>query len=66
MASKRIEAALDLIAEYGSIDGEHHKMWIIDQVVRILTANEYEEWVRQVKDGEDGPDTYDWDKGITP
>lgn len=27
---------------------------------------EYYEWVRKVKDGEDGPDTYEWSDGIPP
>lgn len=28
--------ALFWIEKYGSIDGEHHKTWVIDQVARIL------------------------------
>jgi len=28
--------AIKLIEDYGSIDGSHHKDWVIDQVVRIL------------------------------
>ncbi|HET7135185.1 MAG TPA: hypothetical protein VFJ25_04640 [Casimicrobiaceae bacterium] len=57
--------ALDLIARYGGIDGAHHKQWVLDQIVRIL-SDDYAEWVREQKDGEDGPDTYDWDEGIAP
>lgn len=30
------EAALEFIASYGSIDGAHHKAWVLDQVARIL------------------------------
>jgi len=26
----------------------------------------YQEWVREMKDGEDGPDTYGYDEGIAP
>lgn len=33
----RIEAALE-IAEGGTVDGDFHKMWIIDQMVRALTG----------------------------
>ncbi len=33
----RVAKALD-IAEYGPIDGEHHKRWVIDQMVRALTG----------------------------
>jgi hypothetical protein len=57
--------ALDLIGEYGGIDGGHHKQWLIDQLVRVL-AGDYTEWVRDYKDGEEGPDTYGWDEGIAP
>ena len=61
----RVEEALDLIAEYGSIDGAHHKQWVLDQLVRILTPH-YEAWVMGQEAGEDGPDTYYWDVGIAP
>jgi len=62
--SRHIEA-LDLIWTLGGIDGDHHKQWLIDQLVRVLAEN-YEDWVIKFKDGEDGPDTYDWDEGIAP
>lgn len=60
------EAALDLAERYGGIDGDHHKMWVIDQMVRALTGENYDAWVERYRDGEDGPDTYDWDTGIAP
>jgi hypothetical protein len=28
--------AMVFIERYGQIDGEHHKQWVLDQVVRIL------------------------------
>jgi hypothetical protein len=28
--------AIEYIARYGGIDGDHHKTWVLDQVVRIL------------------------------
>lgn len=31
------EKAINLIIQYGGIDGAHHKDWVLDQVVRILT-----------------------------
>ena len=82
--------ALDFIMRYGGIDGDHHKTWVIDQVVRALhnvpvtvtrrswsdgsfrddveqsTNEAYENWVKSYNDGEDGPDTYEWDVGIAP
>ena len=62
---ERIALAL-VAARDGGIDGAHHKMWVIDQMVRALTGPNYERWVRAYCDGEDGPDTYEWDTGIAP
>lgn len=62
---ERVHKALDLIESYGGIDGGHHKQWVLDQLVRIL-ADDYGAWVRAYQDGEDGPLTYEWDKGGAP
>lgn len=63
---KQIDEALDLIFRYGQIDGNHHKAWVIDQVVRILTGDEYEDWVANyVTDAVSG-EIYEWDEGIPP
>jgi len=59
-----IEKALHLAYQYGTIDGAHHKQWLIDQMVRALTESPetgegspaYAEFVG---DGE-------WDEGIAP
>lgn len=61
-----IDEAIDLIVRYGGIDGEHHKAWVLDQVVRVLAQDEYDEIVRNACDGEDGPNTYEWDVGVAP
>lgn len=63
--SDKIKAALELIESYGDTDGSHHKQWIIDQVVRCL-VDDYDEWVRKVTYGVDGPNTYGWDEGRAP
>ena len=62
----RINAALTLAVKYGGIDGEHHKAWVIDQMVRALAGDGYAELVATACDGEDGPLTYFWDVGIAP
>lgn len=62
---RRIEDALETIKNCGGIDGAHHKQWVLDQVVRIL-SNDYDEWVKDYEDGEDGPQTYLWNEGIAP
>jgi hypothetical protein len=57
-----------MIMENGGFDGGHHKDWVLDQVVRILTGSEsaYNEWVKERMAGEDGPATYGYDIGIPP
>jgi hypothetical protein len=61
-----VAAALTLIEQYGGIDGEHHKTWVIDQIARALLGDRYPQWVVEMKAGEDGPETYSWDEGIAP
>lgn len=65
---ERIKAALQTAFNYGGIDGGHHKIWVIDQMVRQLLGSEadYQAWVASFCEGEDGPDTYEWDEGIPP
>jgi len=60
----KIEDALEIAFRYSQIDGAHHKAWVIDQMVRALTGEEYENWIKEYKD--DGEDQYDWDEGIAP
>jgi len=62
----KINKALEFARDYGGIDGDHHKMWVIDQMVRALTGDKYDEWVKKHNKGEDGPDTYEWETGIAP
>lgn len=63
---EKIDEAIRLAVSYGGIDGAHHKAWVIDQMVRALTGDRYEQIVADAKAGEDGPDTYSWDVGIAP
>ena len=88
--AQRIDAALAIAVRYGGVDGDHHKAWVIDQMVRELTncprimghgvdvngvayeypdlgeSDEYKALVAGAKDGEDGPETYEWNEGIAP
>lgn len=66
-AQDRVDEVMALITQYGGIDGEHHKTWVIDQTVRLLVGPKYyPEWVTHHCNGEDGPDSYDWNEGIAP
>jgi len=62
----RILGAITIAEDYGGIDGGHHKTWVIDQMVRILLGEKYETFVKEYCDGEDGPNTYEWEEGIAP
>lgn len=63
-ATERIQKAVDLAWRFAQIGGDHHKMWVIDQMLRTLFENEedYKRWVAEYE--EDGE--YVWDIGIAP
>ena len=65
-AKERDEKVLNFINEWGGIDGGHHKQWVLDQLVRIVAGDGYEEWVAKYSAGDEGPNTYEWDEGIAP
>ncbi len=59
---RKIDAALHIAYQYGQIEGDHHRCWSIDQMVRGLTGKEYDKWVADYEnDGE-----YSWDTGTAP
>lgn len=74
----RIDAALETANLYGGIDGDHHKMWVIDQMVRALCGNDeaYDTWVMFHKFDTDDPDLAlrrynvgdysEWETGVAP
>jgi hypothetical protein len=59
-------AAMEILQAHGQTGGGHHLAWVIDQTVRALIGTRYDEFVRIYMDGEDGPDTYSWDQGVSP
>lgn len=70
-AQARITGALRVAMAYASIDGAHHKDWVIDQMVRALTGDEYEAFIKHQEDnGEPNEGLYchgwGWNEGIAP
>lgn len=64
---KQIEKVLEIAFQYGQIDGDHHKTWVIDQIVRILTGEKYNEFVKGYEtDEETGEKEWTWENGIAP
>ena len=63
MEDSRIRVAVDLAERYGGIGSEHHKQWVIDQMLRALLGEQYDAWVAAYNQ----VDGYDaWDTGIAP
>ena len=60
----RIAAALELAFKYGQIDGAHHRVWVIDQMVRTLIGDDVEYRSQIAEYCLDG--AYEWDEGIAP
>lgn len=59
--------AVDLILTYGQVDGAHHKMWLIDQVLRMLTKENYDEIIKNwCLNQEEDECELEWDIGISP
>lgn len=63
---ERINKAIEIAVRFGGIDGDHHKAWVIDQMVRALAGDEYERIVADARSGNDGPNTYEWNVGVVP
>lgn len=75
---ERIEDALEVAFQWGQVDGDHHKAWVIDEMVRCLTGcasakglhetDEYKQWVAKYEQSDDEDDDcfYEWDTGIAP
>jgi len=58
----RAKNALQIITQYGQIQGDHHSKWVIDQVTRALLGGQYNEWRARMKE-RDGDE---YDEGIAP
>lgn len=63
---ERIQTALTIAVYYSGAKRPEHKAWVIDQMVRALAGNGYDQIVEEACDGEDGSDTYPWDCGVEP
>lgn len=51
-----IDTIVRFIIEWTPVHGDHHKVWVLDQVLRMLTGDQYEEYIRGIE----------WHEGIAP
>ena len=66
-----IQDALNFIERYGGFDGGHHKQWVLDQLVRILTVDKtgYDAWIKNYQGKYDEKEEMyecEWDVGCPP
>jgi hypothetical protein len=64
----KIAEALSLLWCYGQYEGDtQRQVWLLDQVVRELTGDQYDDWVRK-RTGNDGsfPNKLPWSTGTSP
>lgn len=59
---KRVGNAVSVIYDFGGIEGDHHRCWVIDQTLRALLEDQYEAFIAWYeRDGD-----YSWETGIAP
>lgn len=63
---KRIDKATKIAWQYVQIDGAHHKMWVIDQMLRILLGEDGYRKFLEAYQTVDAGDYYTWNMGISP
>lgn len=55
------ERAVSIAMMYGQNDSAHHLRWVIDQMVRVLSGDDYDRLIEYYN-----TDDYKWDAGIAP
>lgn len=72
---KRIEelegrsiAAIHIAFRYGQISGDHHRLWVIDQMLRALLGEaDYQRFTDRYEEPDADGETYGrWETGIAP
>ena len=66
---QKINKAITLIIGHSQVEGGHHKLWVIDQVLRVLAGDEYEKVIFIHNMGRvcsDEEEVNMWNCGIAP
>lgn len=64
--NERIDMAVQNAWDFSGYDGEHHKMWVIDQMVRVLLGDQYDAFVESYELPDEDGDGPVWDTGVAP
>ena len=62
---QKIRAALEIAMDISQIDGDHHKAYAIDQMIRALLGDQYEAFVVNYSHTLVGQ-VFEWGEGIAP
>lgn len=63
----RIKSAVLGIWLNAQIDGSHHKLWTLNNVLeRLIGVDKVDEFIAAYEKELDDGDYYEWDKGIAP
>lgn len=65
-AIERCDEAINLASRYGTLQENHHRAWLIDQMCRSLLGDEYGQWIEKLKEQSSDPAEHQWDEGIAP
>jgi hypothetical protein len=59
---ENIKEAIEIASSVMGIEGEHHKVWGLDQIVQLLSGDDYDNVVENFEADTGGK----WDQGIEP
>lgn len=59
---QKIEDALEMALDTMLTEGDHHRVWGLDQIIRILAGDRYEQVKKDLKE----ETNFEWDTGIAP
>lgn len=63
----RIQEAVERAWQSAQVDGSHHRIWVINQMLIALLGDDlYNEFVEAYEKPLPDGDYYEWDKGIPP
>lgn len=64
--ARRISRALSVAYQFGQADGAEHRLWTIDQIVRALTGEDYDIWIRRYESPDGDEVLGRWETGVAP
>lgn len=64
LSKSKIDTAVDIALRYGMIKETHHMSWVIDQMLRCILDDKYQQTIHEYNESDLEHDS--WDIGIAP